>query len=283
MKDVINRFLQYLELDRNSAQNTILAYQTDVRQFLQVLTAISDRPIEPAQIDVEIVEKYASWLNRQGYKTATVARKIAAVRTLLDYMYSYEGVDTRTVLDSLDLPQNPRQPPKVLTTGELGKLIQTASEDNSPRAIRDAAALSLLYATGLRAAEIIALNTADIDLRSGIIRKDETYPDSISLGDALPSLKMYIEKGRPYLLRTPEVQALFVNQRGQRLSRQGLWLIVKRWAAEAGLSGDISPQTIRHSLVRHLLDQGKSRREVQELLRLSSPNTLWLHKPSHRN
>ncbi len=282
MKDIINRFLQYLELDRNSAQNTILAYRTDVRQFIQVLRAVSDRPIEPTQIDVEIVEKYSSWLNRQGYKTATVARKIAAVRTFLDYMHSHEGFETRAVLDSLDLPQNPRQPPKVLTKTELEKLIQAAAQCNSPRATRDAAALSLLYATGLRAAEVIALNTADIDLRSGIIRKNEAYPDSISLGDALPSLKTYIEKGRPHLLRTPEVQALFINQRGQRLSRQGLWLIVKRWAAEAGLSSDISPQTIRHSLIRHLLEHGKSRSEVQELLRLSSPNTLWLHRKSHR-
>ena len=283
MQDVVNRFLQYLEVDCSSAQNTILAYQTDVRQFIQVLTAISGRPIEPAQIDVEIVEKYVSWLNRQGYKIATVARKIAAVRTFLDYLHSHEGFDTRAVLDSLDLPQNPRQPPKVLTTTELENLIHAASQGDSPRATRDAAALSLLYATGLRAAEVIALNTADIDLPSGIIRKNETYTDSISLGNALPSLKAYIEKGRPYLLRTPEVQALFINQRGQRLSRQGLWLIVKRWAAEAGLSSDISPQTIRHSLVRHLLEQGKSRSEVQELLRLSSPNTLWLHKQSHRN
>jgi len=282
MRDVINRFLQYLEVDRNSTLNTILAYQTDVRQFIQVLTAVSDRPIEPAQINVEIVEKYTSWLNRQGYKTATVARKIAAVRTFLDYMHSHEGFKTRGVLDSLDLPQNPRQPPKVLTTTELEKLIQAAAQGHSPRASRDAAALSLLYATGLRAAEVTALNTTDIDLRSGVIRKNEVYPDSISLRDALPSLKTYIEKGRPHLLRTPEVQALFINQRGQRLSRQGLWLIVKRWAAEAGLSSEISPQTIRHSLVRHLLEQGKSRSEVQKLLRLSSPNTLWLHKQSHR-
>ncbi len=283
MKDVINRFLQYLEVDRNCAQNTILAYQTDVRQFVQVLTAVSERPIEPAQIDVEIAAKYASWLNRQGYKIATVARKIAAVRTFLDYMHSHEGFDTRAVLESLDLPQNPRQPPRVLTITELEKLIQAAAQGNSPRATRDAAALALLYATGLRAAEVITLNMADIDLRSGIIRTNEAYSDSISLGDALPFLKTYIEKGRPHLLRTPEVRALFVNQRGERLSRQGLWLIVKRWAAEAGLSTEISPQTIRHSLVRHLLEQGKSRSEVQELLRLSSPNTLWLHKQSHRD
>lgn len=279
MNDVVNRFLQYLEADRDSAQNTILAYQTDIRQFIQVVKAVSDKPI--GEIDLEILNKYVSWLNRQGYKISTVARKIAAVRTFLSYMGSHEEIDTKAMLDSLDLPQNPRQPPKVLTVAEIEKLIRIASRDNSPRATRDAAALSLLYATGLRAAEVIALNTGDIDLHSGTIRENNTYSQEISLGEAFNPVKTYIEKARPYLLRSPEAKALFINQRGKRLSRQGLWLIVKRWATEAGLSKDISPQTIRHSLVRHLLEQGKSRREVQELLRLSSPNTLWLHKRSY--
>ena len=161
-------------------------------------------------------------------------------------------------------------------------MIQAASKSSSPRATRDVAALSLLFATGLRAAEVIALNTGDIDLRSGNIWNSEFHPDTISLGEAFHPVKVYIEKARPYLLRSPEEQALFVNQRGKRLSRQGLWLIVKRWATEAGLSSDISPQTLRHSLVRHLLEEGKSRSEVQALLRLASPNTLWLHKRSQR-
>ncbi len=283
MLAVINRFLRFLEIERKSAQNTILAYETDIRQFVQVLAAVSEGPIKPDQINVGILNKYVSWLNRQGYKTSTVARKIAAVRALLDYMHSREGYETQMMLDSLDLPRNPRQPPKVLTTTEVETLIRTASLSNSPRATRDAAALSLLYATGLRAVELISLNTGDIDLQSGIIRENEFNSQKIALREALHPLKTYIEKGRPYLLRTPEVRALFVNQRGKRLSRQGLWLIVKRWAEEAGLGSDVSPQTIRHSLVRHLLEQGKSRREVQARLRLSSPNTLWLHKLTQRD
>ena len=282
MNDVIGRFLRYLEVDQERAQNTILAYETDIRQFVQVLSAVSEQPIEPGHIDEQKLDKYVSWLNRQGYKTSTVARKIAAVRTLLDYMHSREGYDTQAMLNSLDLPQNRRQPPKVLTTTEVEKLLRTASQDSSPRAMRDSAALSLMYATGLRAVELISLNASDIDLQSGAIRANATYSHKIPIRDALHPLRTYIEKGRPYLLRTPEVRALFVNQRGKRLSRQGLWLIVKRWAEEAGLGSEVSPQTIRHSLVRHLLEQGKSRREVQDWLRLSSPNTLWLHKRSDR-
>ncbi len=283
MNDVISRFLRYLDVDQERAKNTILAYETDIRQFVQVLSAVTEEPIEPDHINEQNLNKYVSWLNRQGYKTSTVARKIAAVRTFLDYMHSREGYDTQAMLDSLDLPHNPRQPPKVLTTTEVNKLLRTASQDNSPRAMRDAAALSLLYTTGLRAVELISLNVSDIDLQSAAIRENEAYSHKIPIRDAMHPVKMYIEKGRPYLLRTPEVRALFVNQRGKRLSRQGLWLIVKRWAEEAGLGRDVSPQTIRHSLVRHLLEQGKSRREVQEWLRLSSPNTLWLHKRSHRD
>ena len=121
MNEVVDRFLEYLEINRHCTQNTILAYQTDVRQFVQVLTIISEGPIEPNQIEVDILNKYVSWLNRQGYKTATIARKIAAVRTFLDYMGSHEGVDTRALLNSLGLPKNPRQPPKVLTTSEIDK------------------------------------------------------------------------------------------------------------------------------------------------------------------
>ncbi|MEJ2607233.1 MAG: site-specific integrase [Anaerolineales bacterium] len=175
MNDVIGRFLRYLEVDQERAQNTILAYETDIRQFVQVLSAVSEQPIEPGHIDEQKLDKYVSWLNRQGYKTSTVARKIAAVRTLLDYMHSREGHDTRTMLDMLDLPQNPRQPPKVLTTTEVEKLLRTASQDSSPRAMRDSAALSLMYATGLRAVELISLNASDIDLQSGAIRANATY------------------------------------------------------------------------------------------------------------
>ena len=190
------------------------------------------------------------------------------------------GSHSLEMLDALQLPQNPRQPPKVLSRDEIYKLIHAASRVETPRAIRDFAVLSLLYATGLRATEVIALDVDDIDLQDGFIRTSPSRPEPISLAGAHKPVQAYIEKGRPYLLRASDVQALFVNQRGKRLSRQGLWLIVKRWASEVGLSSDISPQTIRHSLVRHLLEQGKSRSEVQALLRLSSPNTLWLHKRS---
>jgi integrase/recombinase XerD len=140
--------------------------------------------------------------------------------------------------------------------------------------LRDAAILALLYVTGFRAAEAVGLRLDEIDLDEGVIRRANSQGPVLKLGESLKVLRRYIEKGRPQLNSNANEKALFLNQRGQSLSRQGLWLVVKRWAHETELGEDVSPYSLRHSLAHHMLNQGRTRREVQELLGLSSPNVL---------
>ncbi|NIS82072.1 MAG: tyrosine-type recombinase/integrase [Anaerolineales bacterium] len=280
MDEENRRYFKYLADEKGYAENTILAYKADLEQLRHVLASISSESPTIGGITFESLSSYVRWLHRQGYRNSTIARKIAAVRSYLDYLYHHEGIGSPSWLDVLQPPPSPRRRPKVLTKDEVDNLLTTASRGETPRAKRDFAVLYLLYATGMRAAEVIELELEDVDFEGGSIRHPLESRQIKPIGEAIEALRVYLQQGRPHLLKSPEVQALFLNQRGNRLSRQGLWLIVKRWASEAGLDSDISPQTMRHSITRHLLDQGQSRREIQEFLGLSSSNTIWIHRRS---
>jgi integrase/recombinase XerD len=156
-------------------------------------------------------------------------------------------------------------------------LLAAPARQRTPRGLRDAAILALLYATGMRASEAVSLRVEDIDLGRGLVfrrHSDGEEDQLLPLGAAVEPLRRYLDEGRALLARNPDVPSLFLNQRGKHLSRQGLWLVIKRWAAACGLEAAISPHTLRHTVAQHLLDSGKTRRSVQEFLGLSSPNTL---------
>lgn len=278
MEEERYRFLEYLQDEKGCAENTIAAYRVDLQQLIQVLNVHSKSQDATGTISPEALSHYISWLRRQGYKPATVARKMAAVRSFLGYLQSQEGHNTIVLMDRIQPPPSPRLRPKVLTESEINRLLDTASKVDTPRAKRDFAVLSLLYATGMRPAAVIDLKMQDVDLDAGVVKVPPDRKQLKPLGAAEQALKDYARTSRPHLMRSPDTQALFLNQRGNHLSRQGLWLIVKRWAKRAGLGDDVSPKTIRHSLTRHLLDRGWSRREVQDYLGLTSPNAIWIHR-----
>jgi integrase/recombinase XerD len=248
MKAAIDRFLVYLKDDKGCAENTVLAYSTDVRQFEQVLSASAGSPVKPEEIRPSMVANYARWLEVQGYRPATVSRKMAASRAFLIYLEQQEGV--------------------------IPSLLEAPSRTGTPRGLRDAAILGVLYVGGLRASEAVESNLQDVDLASGKFLRNGAEPATLNLGIALDPMHAYLRAGRPYLVKDEKEEALFLNLRGKRLSRQGLWLVVKRWAAAEGLGTEISPHTLRHSLIRHLLDDGKSKRDIQHMLGLSSPNAI---------
>jgi integrase/recombinase XerD len=274
MQTAILRFLTFLREQRGSADNTILAYRTDLRQMDQVISGGETEPITPAALDRQKIRRYVDWLASRGYRPATVARKMAAVRSFLDYLAAQdEGISPDLILE-LQSPPAPRRRPRVLSKEEVERLLSAPAERDSPQGLRDAAILALLYVTGLRAAEAVGLRLDEVDLTEGVIRRAESDGPILKLGDSVKALRRYVDKGRPHLSSNANEKALFLNQRGQSLSRQGLWLVVKRWAHETGLGEDVSPYSLRHSLAHHMLNQGRTRREVQELLGLSSPNVL---------
>jgi integrase/recombinase XerD len=277
MHEAIGRYLDHLR-GQGRSPNTLLAYHADLRQFARILEAELGRPPRPQDLNPELLGSYVNWLTQQGYRPATLSRKTAAVRSFIEYLHFHEGRASEGLTAGLRAPAPPRQSPRVLSPNEVNRIIELPARSASARAMRDAAILSLLYSTGLRAADAVRLKLPDVDLEAGTVRVPGAGRAPVPLGGALSHLQRYLQHGRQHLAGVPGEQALFLNQRGTVMSRQGLWLVVKRWARAAGLGEDVSPHSLRHSLAHHLLGQGKSKREVQQILGLSSPNAIRVQR-----
>ncbi len=275
MEDAIRQFLYWLNADRHCAANTLVAYQSDLKQLTQLLSTRLGRPVTLGDLTPEALAHYTTWLSSRGYRATTIARKLAAIRSFLEHQ-RHAG-DSAGLLPALHSPPAPKQPSRVLAPEEVQALLQAPEQLKTGRGLRDQAVLALLYATGMRASEVVGLRVEDIDLARGVVfRRGSSASDdqAVPLAAAAEPLRRYLQNGRPQLVRNPSEPALFLNQRGQHLSRQGLWLVIKRWATAAGLEDRVSPHTLRRSRAIHLLEAGKSRRQVQQLLGLSSPNSL---------
>jgi integrase/recombinase XerD len=277
MHEAIGRYLDHLR-GQGRSSNTLLAYHADLRQFTRILEAELGRNPQPRDITAELLGNYVNWLTRQNYRPATLSRKTAAVRSFVEYLHTHEHSVPEGLTASLRAPAPPRQSPRVLTLSEVSQIIDLPARSGSPRGIRDAAILSLLYSTGLRAADAVRLKITDVDLEAATVRVPGSTRGAVPLGASQVHLQRYIQHARQHLAGAPGEQALFLNQRGTVMSRQGLWLVVKRWSRAAGLGEDVSPHSLRHSLAHHLLGQGKSKREVQQILGLSSPNAIRVQR-----
>ncbi len=272
--EAIESFLRHLQSDHGRANNTVLAYRADLKQFAAALDELAGRKVILSEINGDMLARYAAWLGERGYRPATLSRKMAAVRSFLE-SHNVAGSETVPELaDALRPPPAPRRQPRLLSLDEVSMLLAAPLRNGNPRSVRDAALLAVLYATGLRAADAVGLSMGDIDVPEGLLRRPSNAGGWMPLGPALPVLQRYIEEARPQLVHENDVRAVFVNQRGKPLSRQGLWLIVKHWAAATGLGEKVSPHSLRHALIQHLLAEGKSRREIQHVLGLRSPNAI---------
>lgn len=276
MKEAIDKFLVYLEDHRGRAQNTLLAYRADLVQMEKVLASQHIVAVSPDEFTKEMLEGYVEWLTEQDYRPATVSRKMAALRSFLEYLSQVERRCDHSLIQDLKPPPTPRRSPRVLSQEEVDMLMQAPLASKSASGLRDGAIMAVLYATGMRAAELVALQVSDVSLEQGMIRKPSKFGMRLPLGVAQDPLRSYMYEGRPNLLKTHDEQALFLNQRGRRLSRQGLWLVVKRWASALALGDEVSPHTLRHTLANHLLAKGVKTREVQRVLGLSSPTAIRL-------
>jgi integrase/recombinase XerD len=261
-------FLSYLELERGLSRNTLDAYRTDLHQYGEYLAAhhIDALAAGPAEIG-EFLAELATGESRPACSSATVHRKAACLRSFYKQLRRDELIgDDPTA--ALSAPRRAKKLPQVLNYAEVQKLLAAPSGDE-PTALRDRALLEVMYACGLRASETIGLELADIDLHEGFLRargkgnKERLVP----LGrQAIAAISSYLRGGRPKLIGERHEARLFVNFRGGPLSRQGLYKIVQRNARAAGLAGQMSPHTLRHSFATHLLAGGCDLRAVQEML-----------------
>jgi integrase/recombinase XerD len=273
----IDRYLNYLVGEKGSSDNTVAAYRNDLSQLREFLRT-NGRPLAVVgggddgfnwtAVNKTRLLAFLSSLKEKGYASATLARKVAAVKSFFHWLTA-EGLVKVDPTDNLDSPKVGKTLPRTLAPDEVDSLLRAPTGRTGPEALRDGAMLRLLYATGMRVSEMMSLNIEDVDLASDYVRclgkagRERHIPYDQRTHQVLDE---YLQTARPILTRHGETPALFVNHRGERLTRQGFWLILKGHARSAGLPGSITPHTLRHSFAIHLLSNNANLRDVQELL-----------------
>ncbi|MQC18779.1 MAG: site-specific tyrosine recombinase XerD [Chloroflexi bacterium] len=282
MQDRAEAFLHYLSAERGSSKNTIDAYRNDLSGFRRFVddNGYAD-PAIAKTITRNSINAYIGDLNNRRYARATVARKVAAVKSFCAFLLDH-GDLTSNPATQVDSPRAPKPVPKPMTTTEVDSLLREPRKYDSPESTRDAAMLELMYATGMRVTELVSLNLDSRHLEPapawvrclGKGGKERTIPVH---GQATDAVTQYLDDARPQLLKNRPHQALFVNRRGERLTRQGFWLILKGYAKSAGIASHVTPHTLRHSFATHLLRGGASVRDVQELLGHANVSTTQVY------
>jgi len=282
MERYVNEFINYLAVERGLAPNTLESYGRDLRQFQTYLQSSDMDFIKNS--DRTTIQGYLNALKVKGRAVSTISRNLAAIKSFYQYLAREHYVD-KDPAANLESPKPEKRLPKILSITEVEELL---CQPNAflPAGLRDKAMLELLYATGIRVTELISLNVLDINLDMGYIKcfgkgsKERIVP----LGSiAAKCVQEYIQKARTKLVRTYEESALFVNHHGNRLTRQGFWKIIKKYAQEANIIQDITPHTLRHSFATHLLENGADLRSVQEMLGHADISTTQIYTQVTKN
>ena len=260
--DCYEAFARYLLEEKKASPNTSSSYLRDVRQYLHWLE-VRGIPAEGAvRADVE---GYSHSLFAQGKSAATVTRSLASLKSFYGYLLR-EGAVEENPARGLTSVRVERKLPAILTRKEA-ELFLDQPDMSEPKGCRDKAMLEVLYATGIRVSELIALDVDHVDLAGGLLRCPGRKERLIPLYPAaVRALKAYLTRVRPQVIERPDETALFVNMSGERMSRQGFWKIMKQYQEKAGIQKDITPHTLRHSFAAHLLENGADLRAIQEML-----------------
>lgn len=267
----IDEFLTYLRFEKGLADNTIAAYRRDLAVWERYC---SERGIPPSGAAADDLTDYLGFLRSKGadgaaYSPASVARMLVSLRSFHRFLVreGHASVDPTAKIGS---PKRPKSIPKAIPLEDVERLIESPARDNLGK--RDRAILESLYGAGMRISELVNLDLDDVDLDEGtvLIRSGKGGKSRrVPIGRAARSaLADYVTTVRPQLIaksRAPGA-AIFLNARGSRLSRQGCWKILRRYAEMAGLEDRVSPHTLRHSFATHMLDAGADIRVVQDLL-----------------
>ncbi|MEZ5155100.1 MAG: site-specific tyrosine recombinase XerD [Solirubrobacterales bacterium] len=262
-------FLAYLEFERGLSRNTLAAYRTDLLQFGAFLAERGTSATDAAGADVAefLAGLAAGDEERPACSAATLNRKTACLRSFYRHLRRGGLIGTDPTAD-VRPPKKGRSLPKVLSYSEVKKLLESVN-GSDPADLRDRAILEVMYGCGLRASETVGLEVGSIDLKRGFLRahgkgsKERIVPLGREAGAAV---RRYLRSGRGELAAAADVRALFLNQRGGALSRQGLYKVIQGRARDVGLDEKMSPHTLRHSFATHLLSGGCDLRSVQEML-----------------
>lgn len=272
--DVVRLFLRHMEEDRGGAANTLAAYGNDLSQFsvflagYQYPSADGDRSRQLAELGIEVLTSYVLGLREKGYSPATVARKVAAVKSFFAFA-ARRGLIRDNLAASLGSPRVARRVPQGASPEDIARLLEVGCAGETPEHLRDRAMFTLLYHSGMRVSEVVGLNSADVDLESALVRVRGARGGGRDIpltSEAMKRVQDYLARGRPGLERAGAGTALFLNRRGARLSRQGFWLIMKTRAQACGLHERMTPHALRHSFALRRLHEGTAPSDLKDLL-----------------
>lgn len=264
MTSQYTEYIEYLKNVKKSSDNTLQAYVRDLNKFLDFSS--KNRISDFASVSVEDISSYKEYLTELGLSPASVSRSLSALRSLFQYLISV-GVVEHNPAREIPNDKIEKKGPQVLTAKEIESLLAQPNLSDI-KGKRDKAMLELLYATGIKVSELVALNIDDVNFQLSFVRcgsgDKERFVSLYPL--ALRALAVYVDSARKLLVLHPDEQALFVNIQGERMTRQGFWKILKSYAASAKIKKDITPHTLRHSFAAHLLENGADIHDIQEIL-----------------
>ena len=282
MRTAINNFLTYLTVEKGFSENTIAAYHNDLNQlasFAEKEATKQGYPLSWNSFSRQGMLSYLLNLKERNYAATTVARKVAAAKSFFDFMVAEGGIKDNPTQD-VSSPRLGKSLPKPISISQVRSLLEQPTKLSTPEAKRDKAMLELLYASGMRVSELVSLNLGDVDTEGDSVRcfgkghKERIIP---IYRQAALTVEEYLTEARPRLVHNDTERALFLNRRGERLTRQGFWQILKGYAKSAGLEADITPHTLRHSFATHMLSGGADLRSVQELLGHANISTTQIY------
>lgn len=264
MDNLVTAFIQYLRDEKKLSQNTLLSYQRDIEQYIGFL---HDRNVNNIQQSSKAtISTYMTWQDNQGRAITTISRSLASIRAFYRFLISHDFMIGNPTI-GLESPKVEKKIPQILSVEEV-EILLSQPKKIGLKGVRDKAMLQLLYSTGIRVSELIALNASNLDLQEQTLtcshnNRERKIPVNRSCIDMM---KEYLEKVRPFMLREKNEQAMFVNTNGNRLTRQGFWKIVKYYTSKANIQKDITPHTLRHSFAAHLVQRGRNLKDVQMML-----------------
>lgn len=276
MQKQLQIYTNYLAVEKGLAKNTLESYRRDLSKFLLYLQKQKTTRLELVTRDLII--QFLGELKKGGSADSTISRCIASIRSFFNFLLQ-EGVIEENPALQLESPKIEKKLPRVMTTAEVDQLL-AQPKPGEHNGLRDKAMLELLYASGIRVSELVDLNLSDFDPLVGFLRcrgkgmKERIVP----VGSvAINSVNDYLTTSRSKMIKSNGETALFVNHHGCRMTRQGFWKILKKYARKSNVNGEITPHTLRHSFATHLLENGADLRSVQEMLGHSDISTTQIY------
>jgi len=273
MDEQLKTFVRTLGTKQDYAESTRQAYANDLYQFIEFLQANLGRKPKVTDFTPEIIQKFLEIERKAGMKASTLHRRRVALKRFAQYLSDNNILDIDIVTSVSKLQKNlwkeiSKQKVVCLNEKEVDRLLKTIQLENNPRALRDIAMFTLLFESGLSIGTLVSLNLSDINLRESEIRiLENSNRDSwVLLPDSIEKIKQYLEKGRPELTQSLSEEALFISQMGERITRQGVWQVLRTWGRQAKLRKALSPRILRHTAVRKMLMDNKSLSDIQQML-----------------